>query len=370
MFDSPALATLRRYSTVLVLALALASLTGCSSLGYYWQSTSGHLALMQAARPVDVWLQDPEATDALKTRLLLGQQIRRFAAAELHLPDNASYQRYADLQRKAAVWNVVVAPGLSLKLQQWCLPVAGCVDYKGYFDEAAAEREGAQWRTQGRDVSVYPVPAYSTLGWMNWAGGDPLLNTFIHYPEGQLARLIFHELAHQVVYVSGDTAFNESFATAVERLGTARWLAEQASPSVQGQFARAEQRRQQFRALTLALQRTLRAIYAETGQDSEAIPLGIQADQRSQKAAAMAAFRQRYAELKTSWDGFAGYDAWVARTNNASLGALSAYDKLVPDFEALFDQEGRDWPRFYAAVKRIAALPKAERHAALRRDAP
>ncbi len=350
----------------LTLGLALASLGGCSSLGYYWQSSSGHLALMQAARPVGDWLQDPASTEALKTRLVLAQQIRRFAATELHLPDNASYQRYADLQRKAAVWNVVVAPELSLKLQQWCFPVAGCVNYKGYFDEAAAEREGAQWRAQGLDVSVYPVPAYSTLGWMNWAGGDPLLNTFIHYPEGELARLIFHELAHQVVYVSGDTTFNESFATAVERLGSARWLAAQASPSVQAQFARSQQRRQQFRALTLDLQRTLRAIYAETEDGSEVTSLRAKADQRSQKAAAMATFRQRYAELKTSWDGFAGYDAWVSRTNNASLGALSAYDQLVPEFETLFDHEGRDWPRFYAAVKRIAALPKAERRAALR----
>ena len=362
MFNFPTWHALKCLS----LALALASLAGCSSLGYYWQSTSGHLALMQAARPVDDWLQDPASTESLKTRLLLAQEIRRFAATELHLPDNASYQRYADLQRKAAVWNVVAAPELSLKLQQWCFPVAGCVAYKGYFDEAAAEREGAQWRAQGLDVSVYPVPAYSTLGWMNWAGGDPLLNTFIHYPEGELARLIFHELAHQVVYVSGDTTFNESFATAVERLGSARWLQAQASPSAQAQFAHAQQRRQQFRALTLDLQRTLRVIYAETYKDSEATPLRSQAEQRAQKAAAMTAFRQRYAELKFSWDGFAGYDAWVARTNNASLGALSAYDKLVPDFEALFDKEERDWPRFYTAVKRIAALPKAERHAALR----
>ena len=362
MFDSPALATLRRF----MLGLALASLAGCSSIGYYWQSTSGHLALMQAARPVGDWLQDPASTEALKSRLLLTQDIRRFAATELHLPDNASYQRYADLQRKAAVWNVVAAPELSLKLQQWCFPVAGCVDYKGYFDEAAAEREAAQWRAQGLDVSVYPVPAYSTLGWMNWAGGDPLLNTFIHYPEGELARLIFHELAHQVVYVAGDTTFNESFATAVERLGTTRWLAAQASPSAQAQYAHSRQRRQQFRALTLDLQRTLRVIYAETDEDAETTPLRSQTEQRTQKAAALSAFRQRYAELKTSWDGFAGYDAWASRTNNASLGALSAYDKLVPDFEALFEQEGRDWPRFYAAVKRIAELPNADRHAALR----
>ena len=155
-------------------------------------------------------------------------RIRAFAAQQLHLPDNASYQSYADLGRPAVVWNVVAAPEWSLEPKQWCFLVAGCVSYKGYFDEAAARLEAQRVAALGLETTVQPVPAYSTLGWLNWAGGDPLLNTFIGYPEGELARLIFHELAHQVVYVAGDTTFNESFATAVERLGAQLWL-EQAS---------------------------------------------------------------------------------------------------------------------------------------------
>jgi len=375
-----------RAMRALLLAGALAglsALSGCSTLGYYWQSATGHLALMHAARPVDAWLQDPATPDPLKARLAQAQQMRRFAATELHLPDNPSYQRYADLQRPAAVWNVVAAPELSLQLRQWCFPVAGCVGYKGYFDRAAADAEAAQLRAQGLEVSVQPVPAYSTLGWSNWAGGDPLLNTFIGYPEGALARLLFHELAHQRVYVAGDMRFNESFATAVEQLGGARWLAVHGNPATQAADALAQTRRRQFRALTLDLQQTLRRIYAEApdGDDSEdrqehkdrqhavsaaaATPEQTEA-RRLLKSAALKDFARRYAELKAGWGGYAGYDRWADNVNNATLGAMSAYDALVPGFEALFEKSDRDWPRFYAAVQQLAQMPKAARHEALR----
>ena len=209
--------------------LAIATLSGCADLGYYWQSVSGHLSVLNAARPVDDWLTDAHASAALKTRLALASRIRSFAVTELKLPDNASYHRYADLHRSAVVWNVVAAPELSLTLKTWCFAVAGCVGYRGYFSQTEAKSEANELKAQGLEVAVQGVPAYSTLGWLNWAGGDPLLSTFIGYPEGELARLVFHELAHQVVYAPGDTVFNESFATAVERLGVQRWLEARAS---------------------------------------------------------------------------------------------------------------------------------------------
>ena len=196
---------------------------------------------------------------------------------------------------------------------------------------------------------------------MNWAGGDPLLSTFIHYPEGELARLIFHELAHQVVYAASDTVFNESFATAVERIGGQRWLQTQADPVARKAYAEFDQRRQQFRALALATRLELADIYKQKE------PLGQQTPaQAAMKIIAMQRFRSNYETLKTSWGGFAGYDPWVARANNAAFGAQAAYDELVPAFEALFEQQGRDWPRFYDAVRAIADMPDAKaRRAAL-----
>ena len=347
---------------VAVLAsVAALCLSGCANLGYYWQSATGHLKLMNASRPVSEWLDDGQASPALKARLALSQRIREFAVNDLQLPDNPSYRRYADLRRTAAVWNVVAAPPFSLELQTWCFPVTGCVGYRGYFDEAQARAEASRLAVQGLESAVYPVPAYSTLGWMNWAGGDPLLNTFINYPEGELARLIIHELAHQVVYAGGDTTFNESFATAVERLGGARWLALHAGEAARLEYADFDRRRNQFRALALATRRKLEAVYRPP-----ALAAAESGHQAALKAQVYAGFRDEYARLRSAWGGdparYRGYDLWVERANNAAFGAQAAYDDLVPGFEALFNREGRDWRRFYDAAKRLAAQPRAERH--------
>ena len=347
---------LRGAARLLWITLAALLLGACADTRYYWQSVSGHLQLMQAARPVRDWLDDQETPAALKERLALSQRIRSFAVTDLGLPDNPSYRRYADLKRRAVVWNVVAAPEFSLTLQEFCFPVLGCVTYRGYFDEAQAQALAVTLRAQGMEVSVYGVPAYSTLGWMNWAGGDPLLNTFMHYPDGELARLIFHELAHQVVYARDDTTFNESFATAVEQIGAARWLASQASNDARVAYVAFDERRKAFRKLALEARGQLQRLYKGSATDAPAIEA-----RRLAKQAVLQGFQARYAQLKASWGGYAGYDRWVANANNASFGAQAAYDELVPAFEALYLQHHGDWPSFYDAVKHLAGLPPAER---------
>lgn len=357
-------------SAALTAMLASALLGGCaaqggSNLGYYWQSLQGHVHLMLAADRLDDWIARPDTPPALRERLLLAKRARAFAIHELHLPDNASYRRYADLQRASAVWNVVAAPPDSLTLHTWCFPVVGCVGYRGYFSQQDAQAEAARLAATGLEVDVYGVPAYSTLGAMNWAGGDPLLNTFVLWPEGDFVRLLFHELAHQVVYANGDTLFNESFATAVGRLGSAAWLRTQAGPAARAEFAASEARREAFRQLTRATRARLTEIYAQ----KEALAQSPQALE-AMKSEAMQQFRSSYAQLAQSWNlppaQRARYDDWVASANNASFGAQAAYDELVPAFEALFEQSARNWPRFYDAVKALAHLSAEQRLAALR----
>ena len=343
-----------------VIAAVLGTLcvtSGCSSIDYLGQSASGHFHLLAAARPVKDAIADPATPEALRKRLELTQRMREFAVTELKEPDNGSYRSYADLKRSAAVWNVVAAPELSLKLQTWCFPVVGCVGYRGYYDLAAANEAAAPLKAEGLEVDVYEVPAYSTLGWTNWIGGDPLLNTFVQWPEGELSRLIFHELAHQVVYAPGDTTFNESFATAVERIGSQRWLEANASAEVRDKQALTEARRHDFHVLVRAWRAKLDAMYRGDLPD---------ADKRIQKAALYAGMRADYEALKRDhWNGYKGYDHWFATANNAALGAQAAYDDQVGAFERLFVVQGSDFDRFYAEVKRIAALPKPERDATM-----
>lgn len=345
---------------IVALAAGTVCLTaGCSTMGYYAHSVGGHLDLLRSAKPVPEWIGDQAATPALKERLALTQRMRDYAVSELKLPDNASYRRYADLHRNAAVWNVVAAPGLSLTLKTWCFPIVGCVGYRGYFDRARADAFAEELREQKLEVSVYGVPAYSTLGALPGDFfADPLLSTFIGFPEGELARLIFHELAHQVAYAKGDTEFNESFATAVERIGGTRWLNERSTPEARKEYEVFDARRQDFRAITKKYRDKLEVLYKSPAGDDE---------KRRSKAAIMAELHAEYEAMKTQrWGGFSGYDAWFARANNASLGVLAAYNELVPDFERLFERQGRDFPRFYAEVNRLAKLTKTERRAALR----
>ncbi|MGY4827534.1 aminopeptidase [Sphaerotilaceae bacterium SBD11-9] len=349
-------------SVVGVAALALGTVcltSGCSSLGYYAQATSGHLSVLNQAKPVTEWVADAGTPPELRERLLLSQRIRDYAVSELKLPDNASYRRYADLQRGAAVWNVVAAPELSLALKTWCFPVVGCVGYRGYYARDAAEALATELRAEGLEANVQAIPAYSTLGKLPGDYfSDPLLSTFIRWPEGELARLVFHELAHQVAYASGDTMFNESFATAVERIGGRRWLQQHASPQARAEYEALESRRADFRRLTLQARAELDLIYRNPTLSDD--------DKRRAKAERFARLRADFAVMKAErWNGFSGYDRWFETANNASLGVLAAYNELVPQFERLFEREGRDFERFYAEVKRIAALPMAERRATL-----
>jgi len=339
-------------------AICLASallLCGCATIDYYAQAVSGQVELLQRARPVAERLDDPAVPSALKSRLARALAMRDFASRELGLPDNGSYRAYADLGRPFVVWNVFAAPEFSVKPEQSCFPIAGCVSYRGWFSQDDAERNAGALRERGLDVYVGGVPAYSTLGWFN----DPLLNTFINYPETELARLLFHELAHQQFYLGGDTVFNESFAVAVEHEGVQRWLRREGTPEQLRQYELQQTRRRQFSALVLGYRKRLEALYAQ--------PIAAE-EMRRGKAAAFEAMRADYAALKATpdWGGFAGYDRFfVQALNNAHLASVAAYAELVPGFHRLLAEQGGDLPRFYAAVRELSKLPKAERDARL-----
>jgi predicted aminopeptidase len=314
--------------------------------------------LLNAARPVDDWIADPSTPPDLRERLQLSQTLRDYASRELALPDNASYRRYADLKRPAAVWNVVATRELSLDLKAWCHPVVGCVGYRGYFERSEADALATQLQAEGWETYVYAVPAYSTLGKLpgRWFA-DPLLNTFIRGSEVELARLIFHELSHQVAYAEDDTVFNESYATAVERLGSAQWMRGHGRDAVLAQTELNDLRRADFRRLALRTRAELVAMYGQALSDE---------DKRRGKAEVLARLRAAHLELKAGpWGGYTGYDRWFETAGNPQLAILGAYNERVGEFERLFQRVGRDWPRFHAQVQRLADLPKAERDAAL-----
>lgn len=343
---------------------AALALSGCETVGYYAQAVNGHLTLMARAQPLEEVVADPATPQALRERLELARAMREFASRELKLPDNASYRSYAELGRPYAVWNVVAAPEFSLEPVQSCFPVAGCVAYRGFFSREGAMRHAQALREAGNDVHVHGVPAYSTLGRFD----DPLLSTFIGYPEAQLAALIFHELAHQVVYVKDDSTFNESFAAAVEREGVRRWLEGKGQAGGSAKeleaFGEAQRRNAGFLRTLEAARARLAALYR-----TRLAPEAMRERKRAEleKLGSDPDFR-RYAGRR----GKSGSDPKRPDReesgsdpdflpNNALLAAFATYTQLVPAFERLLAEQGGDLERFYAAVRELAAKPRAER---------
>ena len=335
-------------------ALTAILLSGCAELGYYAQAARGQMSLLADAKPIERWLSDPEVKDDLKARLKRVREIREFAARELGLPDNNSYKHFVRLERPFVMWNVVATPELSLQPERWCFPVAGCVDYRGYYDQQAAQSFARDLRDKGLDVRVSGVPAYSTLGWFN----DPVLSTFIHYPEAELARLVFHELAHQLAYAPGDSQFNESFATAVEEIGVERWLAQRGDDEVRASYQNFRQWREDFLTLLEGYRVQLEALYRSDRPDTE---------KRLEKSRLMTAMQTDYARIKASWGGYAGYDRWFNEPmSNAHFALISTYHDLVPAFRALL-QEKQHLPDFYQAVRSLARADKTQRRLMLER---
>ncbi len=348
-----------RRSALLAAACLALLMSGCSNLGYYLQSVGGQLDIWRRQRPIEEIVNDQTTPDGLRRKLSRVLEIRAFASRELGLPDNRSYREYADLRRPYVVWNVFATGEFSVEPVQWCFLVVGCVSYRGYFSKEDAERFAAETAGGGRDVYIGPVPAYSTLGWFP----DPVLNSFIHYPDVEVARLIFHELTHQVAYVRDDTVFNESFAVAVEQEGVRRWLARGGDAQQYAAFARVQRIRADFARLVRKHREQLAALY-RTRLAPEPM--------RARKHEILRAFEDEYRTMKQqAWGGYAGYDQWFgAKPNNAQIVSVAIYTQLVPAFQALLARENEDLPRFYAAVKALAAQARDDRDAELRSLAP
>ena len=333
--------------------IVFAALTGCESVSYYGKIFSGQMAILNKRQPIEELLVDPLTPKRLKTQLRRVLDIRQFAENELGLPVARQYLNFADLKRPFAVWNIYVAPEFSLMLRQWCHPVIGCASYRGYFSRNDAVNYAERAIEQGYDVFIGGVVAYSTLGWFD----DPVLNTFIYRKDYKLAALIFHELAHHLLYVANDTAFNESFATLVEQEGLRRWLSQSGNPEAMRKYETDYSRRRQFIQLIEKYRRQLELLYTRHLST---------ADKRRAKSIIFDELRVEFKQIKAKWKGYSGYDAWFRHPlNNAQMASVSIYNDLVPAFAAILQENGNDLKLFYRTCQQLAKKPKEERRMVL-----
>lgn len=334
-------------------------------MGFYSQAIKGQCNIYFSQRPIKTALADAKVSSEVKEKLGLVLELRRFAENELSLKPNGHYVKYADLNRRFVVWNVNAAPEFSLEPKRWWYPVVGRLKYRGYFSEKLARKHGAELQKDGYDVFVGGVEAYSTLGWFR----DPVLNTFIHHTPADLAEIIFHELSHQRVFAKGDTDFNEAFATAVGEEGVRRWLQTIGNTNALQDYLVSQQRTEQFVGIVDEAREKLKKVYGDSNDAKGAAVVGSEASRREQKQQVIAELKQRYAELKTGWGGFSGFDIWFSRPiNNAQLNTIATYHDLVPAFRRLLQSHHGDLGKFYDTCTRLAKLKdKDQRHEALKK---
>jgi predicted aminopeptidase len=328
---------------------AIAFIAALSGGCYLLQSAEGQLSLMSKREPIDAVIDAPSTPQKLRAQLRSVTAIRNFASHDLGLPDNGSYRKYADIGRPYVVWNVVAAPEFSIEPKRWCFPIVGCVAYRGYFVEARARRFAAKLHAQDFDVVVGGVAAYSTLGHFD----DPILSTMVSWNDVELASIIFHELTHQLLYVSNDAAFNEALATTVEEEGVRRWLEAQG----RDQDLETHLIEQQRYLETIALMNKTRVQLATLYASGLPPPL-----MREKKREAFAAMGDAYAALRLQWGGRGPFDAWFARDiNNAHLASIATYFACVPGFERELKAVGGNLPAFYRRVRELAKLDQQHR---------
>ena len=335
---------------------------GCQTAQFYRQAIVGQSQILKQRHPIKELLREPSTSDELKAKFELILRLRDFARSELKLPIAKHYLSYVDLGRPFAVWNVHAAPEASLEPKKWWYPVVGSLKYRGYFAEKDARQYGAQLAAKGNDVYVEGVEAFSTLGWFS----DPVLNTFIHHPEPGLAEILFHELAHQRLFLNGDTDFNEAFATAVEEEGVRRWLLACHGPARYERYQVALAKQWQFVAVIMRARTRLEDLYgasAHPGVSPGTATRSAPPWMKEEKARILSDARDDYERLKRSWGGDASYDDWFAQPlNNAQMNTVAVYYELVPGFQALLREQAGDLEAFYRAVSGLRKLSKEARH--------
>ena len=339
------------FAACILLSLVLCS---CETLNYYSQAISGQCSILLKRKPISDIIADPETPALLRERLSYLLTVRQFADSELHLPVKKNYLSYVALDRPYAVWNVFAAPEFSVTPKTWCYLLVGCAAYRGYFSEPDARQYAAELNKEGYDVYVAGVTAYSTLGWFD----DPVLSTFIQYSKAQLAGLIFHELAHQVLYLKNDTAFNESFATAVEQEGMRRWQQAVADADIYREYLTGYHRREKFVEVITRYRQKLEMLYR-----TDASPSAM----RDEKASIFTALQDEFRQEAAREADLSVYAPWIYQDlNNAKIGSVAAYHDFVPAFLKILAQNGGDLTRFYQACRQLGQKEKVERDRALK----
>jgi predicted aminopeptidase len=338
----------RYYYRHTIILLIVFFLPGCASLNYYSQSIQGQVEVLQKRQSIHEILKEDNISDTLRNELNTVLSLRDFSIKLLGLPKNNSYLSYADLERNYVIWNIFATEEFSLEPITWCYLVVGCLSYRGYFSQAKAQQHATELTKQGHDVYLGGVSAYSTLGWFD----DPVLNTMLRWSNIRLAKVMFHELAHQQLYIKNDTEFNEAYADAVAHIGVTKWLTQNPDKSLLKKYEQSQLQENEFIELIMRYKSTLNDLY-QSAEDKKNL--------RKRKKEVLKQMSNEYLKISKKWKNNA-YKKWFSNgINNAKLSAIVTYRKYVPAFLDIYQKLKNDLPRFYSFSKSLSACKPMKR---------
>jgi len=200
---------------ILVTALALilgygTAYVASEDVRYLTRAGIEEIAILEKRRPIARLVADPKVPAETRAYLGLVLAVRAHAVA-LGLEAGKTFTAYSDVGRDTLLLVLSASPQDCICPHTWKYPIVGRIPYKGFFDVGMARREERKLAVKGFDTYLRPAAAYSTLGWFE----DPLLSTSLVKDSVELASLVFHETAHNTLYVKSATPFNESFAQLV-----------------------------------------------------------------------------------------------------------------------------------------------------------
>lgn len=333
-------------SFIAIVAAGLLFLSGCATqLGYLAKQGEYLLRYSSGTQAAQALLRASSTPADTRDFLLQVAEIKSFAIGTVGLRNNENYTRYKDIARDHLVDVVSACDAVSFTPYLWSYPFLGKLPYKGFYDRADAQEEGARLKKEGYDVIIRSVDAFSTLGFTK----DPLYSFMKKYTLFQLASLIIHEQTHATLFLNGQPDFNEELATFVGDEGALEWLSGKYGVDSQ-EYRRAvaeHEDSQIYISLLQSLSRELEVLYHGTAERSEKIV---------QKAEIIGDFKRRFSkELASHFHNRAYQDLSNLPLNNAYLALYSLYSNDIPLLRAYWALRcGSDLRRFMKAAKELA----------------
>ncbi len=206
---------------VLGIHMAVSLLAFWPWLEYAASGLQHHLSVIAFSIPLSK-LPNPKLGELEQHSLKVLVEALNKAMRWYNLPKTKSYQTFYSLRREHLGYIVTVARPDALQAVRFGLPGFGTFEYLGFFSRDLAVRFIRHYESLGYDVYTTYMGGYSTLGLLK----EPIFSSSLNDSEEDLTALLFHELAHEKIYIKNNTHASERIAVFAEHQANKKFWGE------------------------------------------------------------------------------------------------------------------------------------------------